>query len=567
MPKFLILDSMPENADPADYLAAGPWCFVNREPLFPGWEQNFTFAPEPLANPNALPQAANMAKILCISQIPKIAALLHSEPERLPQLYWQTLLLPWAISVATQLIERKLRCDMMIKSFGHLNLTVPILQEIDIKFENEQDFVLRGQLGNNYNFYIFSQLLQENWPGAWKKQVVAKNIAAIDQTPKKNWPCKFKNFMRACALALLFPRLKGMSFTQAFKFSLALRHPCKRPDHSLNLTAAYSDTASLDANISLKNPFAYFKKALPSSIARLEHDPAQIKPDSQKSWLRVAGINAYEDAEYRQKLAYWRAAGNRLGYAQHGGNYGQARIVCDSALVEYSQDVFFTWGWQRHGKGNFAPMPSPQLSKIHNAWHGANNGDLIFVGAEMASHAYRLESRPTPLQFLKYRQAKADFFACCGPDIQKLFLYRPYFNLPGLFSDGEWVISRFPAIRLCKGQLLAQLLKCRLLILDHHGTVLLEALAANIPMVLYWNKSFWPMTDACNELLQQLESCGIWHDSPQKAAKKVKDILENPRDWFMAREVQTARLNAQKLLARTADADLDKIWIEALKNL
>ena len=36
----LVLGRMPLKADPAEYRAAGPWCFAEQEEFFPDWEKN-----------------------------------------------------------------------------------------------------------------------------------------------------------------------------------------------------------------------------------------------------------------------------------------------------------------------------------------------------------------------------------------------------------------------------------------------------------------------------------------------------------------------------------------------
>lgn len=565
MQKFLALGPMPSSATPQDYLAAGPWCFAGQEQLFPDWEENFSFAPEPLVCPDALEQAAGAAIGLALRQIKPLAAILEPRHELFPEIYWQTLLLPWAICVASMLVERKLRCEAMIKAYGATKLTVPVLENCDINFLDEQDFVLQGELGQNYNQYIFSTLLAQNWPAKWEKIAVApaSNIT-IRKTPQKN---RLKKILSEILLKLPFPLMKGMGIVQALKFSASLLHPCKTPASKLNFQDYSAQAFQKAPEIVIKNELDFFSRALPQSIRNLRHNPAKIR-HRHHTFLRVGSIASYENASYRQNLAYWLASGNKLAYIQHGGNYGQAKVVCNSVLVEYSQDIFFTWGWKSHGKirGNFQPMPSLQLNKKRNGWHGLSE-NLVFVGAEMAAFSYRLESRPTPLQFLNYRKAKALFLDACGEAIRQKTMYRPYFELPGLFLDGAWIKKKFPEVQLCRGPLAEHILKCRLLVLDHHGTTMLEALAWGIPLVLYWNRNFWPMTKECEDLLDELEYCGIWHDDPTKAAKKVREVWDNAANWITRPEVAQARARAANYLSLTVADGLDELWIQKLKNL
>lgn len=589
---------MPRDAEPAAVVAAGPWCFAGREAFFPDWETRFRFAPEPLAAPAAQADAARQAQALAARVIPGLARALHPGAEALPDAYWQTLLAPWAVDMARQVVERALRARAMLDAWGRLPLRVPMLPAgMAFHFRDERDFTLRGALGADFNHWLFSRLLEAQWPACWIAEPAqaagdsappASSNTAAGGTGVRQRPGQWlRHLARRLNQALPFPRLKGMSAAQTLRFSLALLHPCRQPDHSLDLSSAFAwpdatahgeqailpEQAGAAASGSClppslnANPLTLFLPACPASLRALRH-PTSLSV-ARRPRLRVAGIAAYEDAAYRQRLAIWRGRGNRLAFAQHGGNYGFEAVPCETAFVEYSQDAFFTWGWQRHGgaRGNFIPLPSPQLAAEAGMWHGEKGEDLLFVGAEMAAVGYRLDSHPTPLQLVEYRQDKEWFVEALGRDLQSRTLYRPYFSLPGCLEDAAWLLPRFPRLRLCTGPLLPQLLSCRLLVLDHHGTTLLEALAANAPVLLYWTRAHWPLTPEGNELLDILERAGIWHPSAEEAAAKVREVWANPAAWWRSPPVQAARRAFCEAQARLVDTDITPLWTKTLQTL
>ena len=565
-PQTLILGAMPLNADPKNTIASGPWCFAGQENLFPGWEKKFHFAPEPFAKNADLEEAVLAAQALCLKGIDPVSHLLSPYPERLPDLYWQILLMPWLINICSQIVERNIRCVEMVKKYGHLNLSVPVMGlRHEFKFKDEQDFTLRGNLGIDFNFWLFSRILEPIWPPAWKKIVVEDSgfSGEVSNINNGNEPL-IKKFFRKFNLSLPFPKLKGMSLLQACKFSRALLHPCRQKDHSLNLKKFFSLIDGIKSDLSI-DPLLIFKAALPESIKNLTH-PASIKK-IHKPHLRIASVNLYENANYRQNMAIWRASGNRLGFVQHGGNYGQIAVSCDRQLTEYSQDIFFTWGWKKQGnaKGNFVPLPYPQLQKIQNKW-GNKNKKIIFTGTEMPVFGYRLESRPTPLQTVQYREDKAIFFSTLHSDLREITYYRPYFDLPGTLVDAPWILARFPSLKLCSGNLLEQIMECNLLILDHHGTTMLEAFVANIPTILYWQKEAWPLCPEAASLLVMLETAGIWHSSPEEAALKVNSIWPNTAEWWNSPPIQQARLQFCSQQANFIQGDENPLWISILKK-
>lgn len=594
---FLILGFAPPNAKPENFYFAGPWSFVGQERNFPDWENKFKFAPEPLANANLLNAAAKCAQILSLKYLMPIASQLDKNYDKFPQIYWQILLLPWLINVAGQIVERSLRVEWLLNKWQNLPFNVYLyprqnysknnkakIYDVNFNFINEKDYALRGGLGCDYNWWLLSVFIRDQFPGNWH---CAENEANYQPSLLKPFQTnisgsqKIKKIIQRGLLTLCFPRLKGMSFFQSLIYSRALHHPCHTPDRSVDLNEYLDDFKFEKLNEQVKNKseseifkkilnkdhLLIFQKSLPQSIKDLQHNSENCTA-TKKHYLRIASIVSYEDAKYRQKLAYWRAQGNRIGYMQHGGNYGQVKVACDIEMIEYSQDVFFTWGWKKHNDfpGNFIPMPSPQLSWEADSWQ-MQKKKIIFVGTEMAAYGYRLDSRPTPLQFLNYRKAKETFFKNLPQGLIKFCSYRPYFDLPGTFEDAQWLLPKFPQLSLCKGPLFPQLQKCSLVVLDHHGTTMLEVLAANIPVIMYWDITQWPLTQENEALINILQSVGVWYPDPVAAAKKVADIWEDSKKWYQQKIIQEARKKVCRQIALYSEDNLNNNWIEKLKNI
>lgn len=562
--KFMILGEMPQCASPERFFAAGPWCFADREDNFPHWEKRFDFAPEPLADSGAIAQAAKQAQALCMAAMPFIAKALDPVPERLTAIYWQTLLAPWAIAASSQIVERWLRVKAMIQKWGEDSLHVPLLVEADFNFADETDFNLRGALGKNYNWHLFSCLLQLDWPAKWTP-LPGKLLPAATEKPLPSASVRVRHFLKNLLLRLPFPPVKGLGLFRSLLFSLALCHKTKIPA-AKSREELFANKDLLATLPPLEKLLPLFLECLPASLKKLDHSRKPIARNNPR--LKAASISAYENSPYRQRLARWKAAGGRIACAQHGGNYGQAKVVCNSAFVEYAEDLFFTWGWRRHGSlwGNFLPMPWPQLQGIRASWRKQND-NILFVGTEMACYAYRLESRPTPLQFIQYREDKARFLETLPDNLCKRILYRPYFPVPGTLADWPWLTQRFPEIGLCEGPLMTSLKHCSLLVIDHPGTTMLEAFAANIPTLLYWRPEQWPLTAESEELLGELEQAGIWHASPEAAAAKIPEIIANTPGWLQSAPVANAVANYCKFQASTIKSGFLKHWLSTLWNL
>lgn len=568
----LVLGRMPRGAEPAACRAAGPWCFAEQEEFFPDWENLFTFAPEPLTDMALQGQACREVKALCADTLPLVAAHVCSHSRRLPDSYWETLLTPWVMNVSKQIVERWWRVKAMVQAWGHEPLHVPLLpRDCSFSFVSGPDFVLHGALGHSYNHWLFSRLLEAVFPAAWSREYlppVAREYGGQTVLSRKE---RLRETLRQAMLHLPCPLLKGMSLWQSLRFSLALLHRSHGPDMSqpqVNYgSAATGVTVDLPEEL-LKNRLALFLPALPRILANQKH-PTRLRPDPLGPRLRVASVLSYEDLNYRRALAVWRGRGNRLMYVQHGSDYGQVRYVSDVEMVEYSQHAFGTWGWKRHEgcKGNFVPLPYPQLDGLDGRWQGQDSRNLLLVGTEMPAFAYRLDAHPSPLQIVEYRKDKARFFESLGRDLRCCSLYRPYFPVPGSLRDADWLLSRFPQVRMATGTLAKHLFNCRLLVLDHNGTTLLEALAADIPTVLFWRREAWPLTRDAEALLDSLAQAGIWHATPQQAAAKAEEVWRNPLDWWRSSAVQHARRVYCALQAMTVSDGPTQSWLQTLKSL
>lgn len=558
----LILGAMPAGAQPTTHLAAGPWCFAGQEERFPDFEERFTFAPEPLLDRPLEALVARKAQALCADMVPQVAKAL-CPGSKLPDVYFDTLLAPWAIEVAKQIVERWERVKAMVAAFGGLPLLVPLLpDDCSFRFATEHMFTLHGALGMHWNHWLLSRLVERVAPRTWRLEY----LEPVTENHDAPQPSGLRELVRRLSLNLPCPKLKGMGVRQALRLSFSLLKPRFGCDRSIPLKAYGSEARSITFDLPV-DPLPVFLACLPDSIRDLEH-PRRI---ARTFWpmLRIASIVAYEDTRYRQKLAIWRARGHRLMYVQHGGNYGQVQNVCDTEIVEYSQHAFGTWGWSKHGAaaGNFQPVPYPQLAAVADRWQGRHSRHLLVVGTEMPLFPYRLDAHPTPLQILQYRDDKQWFFESLGKALQARAFYRPYFPVPGTLQDADWLLPRFPKVRLSTGPLTPQMLECRVLVCDHHGTTMIEAMVANVPTILYWSRTAWPLTAEADALLGVLEGAGIWHATAEEAAAKVREIWADPLSWWQSRKVQDARRAYCALEGLVTENDPNRLWIHTLGKL
>jgi putative transferase (TIGR04331 family) len=105
----------------------------------------------------------------------------------------------------------------------------------------------------------------------------------------------------------------------------------------------------------------------------------------------------------------------------------------------------------------------------------------------------------------------------------------------------------------------------RIIVADYPGTTYLEAMTANVPTVLFWDRQRWEMREEAEPYFEQLREAGILSDSPEAAAAHTAAIFANPLEWWDSKLVQDAR---RRFLDRFAlgREDWVKVWAETLRE-
>jgi hypothetical protein len=556
--RTLVLAIAPDNAAPDTHLMAGPWCFHGREDAFPDWDDRFAFPPDPYATGDEVATAIDEANSYAIARIPDLALRLGAHHgANLPRDFWDLTLYPWLTLCCQMLHERQRRVQDMIRLWGNEELDVPLLpRDCEFSFEDSHQFILAGAQNQLFNWWVFSRILEPQLPAAWRA-IHADPVVRHSGAPAEGG---LRALARRLLYALPFPRIKGFSTLQSLVFSMALMGPRTCEDRTIPLAQLKGRMPAWRFE-----PDDVILPSIPRALCQ-QRLPRTVKPGRPRT--RVVNVASYHDDAYRMRVALDRAAGARLVFIQHGGNYGHIRESAVVPYYEYRQHAFVTWGWTSHApfRGNYVPLPHAQLDRIKDS-HADRTGALVLVGAEMSLLSYRLDSRPQSLQWLDYRRDKARLLAALPDHVRASALYRPYFQTMSGLDDGPWVLRRFADVRRCEGSLDEHMLGCRLLVLDHHGTTLELAMAANTPTVLFWNPEHWRVGRETAAALAELAAVGIHHATPNAAAAHICRIWPDVQGWWQSEAVQQARRNWCTQYAMTTPGSINGIWLDALRGL
>ena len=570
--RSLVLGAIPPDATPETHSLLGPWCVTGNEAAFPAWDTRFPLPPDPYPTHEAMEQAAWAANREMLRVIPILAEELNAaRGTRHSLVFWETALAPWLMTTLHSLCERHQRLQDYIALHGTEPLRVALLPEqCPVSFRNSLEFMIHGVQDVAYNHYVFSRLLEGMAPAAWTLEYLEPR-ALHQAAPRQTGGLKahLKEHAQDLLRHLPFPRVKGFAPWQVLLFSLALAMNRKDNDRTIPLAVYCGPGIAVREQASSAFPFdslPFLRRCMPRDLVE-----APIPVVSRKrGGIRVMAAEFIQNEAYGLRLAAWREGGGRLIDIQHGANNGNLRCM-GATVLDYRQHAHITWGWseQTGYAVNAHPLVHPLPMAVAGK-HKEAKPELILVGTEMSTFAYRLKSRPLGGAQVNYRKEKVNFFAALPDAVRANALYRPYFIVAGGLADAPYVQAAFPTVGLCTGDLMERLLACRLAVLDHYGTTMLLALAANIPLICYWDQKRWGMDAGSEACLEPLRAAGILHADAASAAAKAAEVWDTTAAWWNSAAVQAARSQWTRRYAVTDAAgpcDLTRRWVRVLSSL
>ncbi|TGL16964.1 hypothetical protein EHQ46_17195 [Leptospira yanagawae] len=169
-----------------------------------------------------------------------------------------------------------------------------------------------------------------------------------------------------------------------------------------------------------------------------------------------------------------------------------------------------------------------------------NQRTAFMVCLDMPRYVYDIRSMPLSSQILDYYRNQKLFYSNLSPELQLKFKVKLYPVDYGWVSEHN-LRNVFPeSVREDSNNLIDSLYKHKLFIGTYNATTYLEALAINIPTILFWDKSVWTLNKESMPYFNLLEEAGIFYESPIAAAKAVEGIWDDVSGWWNSPKVKSA---------------------------
>ncbi|MGD8350578.1 MAG: LIC12162 family protein [Gammaproteobacteria bacterium] len=212
-------------------------------------------------------------------------------------------------------------------------------------------------------------------------------------------------------------------------------------------------------------------------------------------------------------------------------------------------DEFTTLGWSDPAQPNLVPGAS-LFNWVENS-QICHEHQILFISSVPNTRAPEINSsygesgaRVVP----DYLNMNKQFFGALSDSTLSSMVYRAYparYARHALIWDQTYFLDRFIArVKIYDDSIVpARVLmqKSRLVVINYLSTSYLEALQANRPTVILWNRSAYHLEDRYSDFWDQLIEAGICQTDAVSAAEFVENIKENPEKWWESDKVQRAR--------------------------
>lgn len=527
--------------------ALGPWCFIGREDVFPGWEDlPFT---DPFRGTHSLRRNADAVGDLVSFSIRRIGRELnarHSTDHELP--FWWPLLVRWVANMTMASWTRWVRLGEFVRDNGDAPIVTRIHSDPSSAhwdFRGTQEFFYHGIRTEAFEFWLQSCCIEAQAPAHWSLRRAPPEIATAPRPPIPEPPVstnRLKRFVRRRIGRLAVSDINGMG-GWALPFSLYARLLRRRPGDAVFRAPAIETPPAIFPDDYLKILERLLAATMPATVTDRfgELQAAARTRRYAPGRLAVTGAATSNDAN-NFVMANAAEAGERIVRYQHGADYGTTACTTREWLAEYMDTAFLTWGWTAHDGHacRFVPVPSPALSRVADK-HIAKTRTVLMVGTRILLHQSSVGGEAPPAYAPVYRQEKVRFISALSPEARADLLYRPYTRDPSDLEEVPYLERHLPGLAVHRGDFEPDMLACRLLVLDHLGTTLNIAMAANVPLVCYWHPDAYPVAAEAQPYFDALADAGILFADAAGAANHVNDIHGDVTGWWRSPPVAAAR--------------------------
>jgi putative transferase (TIGR04331 family) len=268
----------------------------------------------------------------------------------------------------------------------------------------------------------------------------------------------------------------------------------------------------------------------------------------------ISNVEVIYDDFYKFVSAYGRSIYRSIVIGQqHGGAYGTSRIHRSSEIEARCADLWLSWG--KWGFANSATVKSAHLKKFIRKTQRTCGRDILVVLNDYPRHTYWLYDCPQG-------SGVAEWFVFWGELINTFGTIKHWnFRIRSFPSDTNgWEHQKYfsraaeshHSITIdAERKINKSLESAALVVTSTNGTLWLEALAANIPVIALLPEKWWPLNNNFSSLFDQMIESGLIKKEPDELVQLLSTSQHaNISLWWNSAKTQSARIDFLETFAK-----------------
>lgn len=469
--------------------------------------------------------------------------------------YWRILIGPWLGYFTQMLFDRWTSIQQAVSQY-ELSGTVVMTGQEEMLVPNDMADFSRLYVGDEWNHSLYAAILQQFTAVPCIKRARQDMQGRSKAVPTTHWKRRIKRTLAAC-----YARAASTLTRNHDAFFLATYLPLRdemrlhrrlgqvpqlwRSVPPIQVAVDGSQRQWLIAGENRSEFEACARTLIPQQIptAYLEGYGQLVEQAAGLPWPKQPKLIFTSNSENSDDVfKAWAAEKVEQGFplviGQHGGHYGVGRWSFVEDHETAISDRYLSWGWSESGQSKIRPLGQVKAKKSLGIRHAEQPGVLL-VTAVVPRYSYHMYSIIVSCQWLDYFNDQCVFVKNLPIHLRDALTVRLYPQDYGWDQASRWH-ERFPGLRLDEGQsniddLIRQ---SRLYISTYNATTFLESFTMNVPTVIYWNPNHWELRDSAMPYFEDLKRVGIFHETPESAARHVAAIWDDVDEWWVSPAVR-----------------------------
>lgn len=449
--------------------------------------------------------------------------------------FWNKILYSWLISLVQHTYERELQLRKFINFYKEPFEVKLVEEKCNWNIDSTKDFhdLIYSV---EYNEWIVSRLIEklapENWKTSYKKvKYLSNNYTTQNKLRSKINFIYHKIFKRT-------NKIYGVNLIDQIFFEILLR--LKKPLGTTKKEFETAPVVDFTLLLSIDKLINYTEPNFLKNLNKLIHK--HLRKYSKGKIVLGGSQYLRGDDDFKVRIGLAIENGELFIGTQHGGDDYGLTFHCEEIFEnEFNNFSFITWGWEKHAqyKTFFKRLPSPYLLNFKNK-HKLKNNEIILVGTRAHLSNRFLSAKPSENQWIEYRNNKLNLLRKLhSENLQERVFYKPFPNTYGSLEDKLFFEKQIPDLKIINSDFHKRILNCSLLIIDHPGTTLNIAMAANIPTILFWDKNHFPLEKKAEKYLKQFELNNMFFENYIELSEFI--LKNNISKWWNSNQIKEIR--------------------------